>query len=79
MLGEAGVSWLPSGLDRVDEEYEDRYSPLGLSMKLGELYRRQGYPTYQREPSVAKMIPLIGEDNIMWCSDYACRDLAGLA
>jgi uncharacterized protein len=31
---------------------------------------RQGYSTYRHEPSVAKMIPLIGEDNIMWGSDY---------
>src|SRR5215471_10427473 len=50
VLGEAGVSWLPYILDRMDEEYEERY--------------------YQHEPSVAVMIPLIGEDNIMWGSDY---------
>jgi hypothetical protein len=43
----AGVSWLPYGLDRMDEEYEDRYYPLGLSMKLGELWRQQGHSTYQ--------------------------------
>jgi hypothetical protein len=59
------VSWLPYGLDRMDEEYEDRYYPLGLSMKASELWRQQGYSTYQHEPSVAKTIPLIGEDNIM--------------
>jgi len=37
VLGEAGVCWLPYGLDRMDEEYGDRYSPLGLSMKPSEL------------------------------------------
>jgi hypothetical protein len=31
----------------MDEEYEDRYYPLGLSMKLGELWRQQGHSTYQ--------------------------------
>jgi len=35
-------------------------------MKPSELWRRQGFSTYQHEPSVAVMIPLIGEDNIMW-------------
>jgi predicted TIM-barrel fold metal-dependent hydrolase len=70
VLGEAGVGWLPYILDRMDEEYDDRYYQLGLSMRPSELWRRQGYSTYQHEPSVATMIPLIGEDNIMWGSDY---------
>jgi predicted TIM-barrel fold metal-dependent hydrolase len=74
VLGEAGVAWLPYILDRMDEEYEDRYHQLNLSMKPSELWRRQGYSTYQREPSVAVMIPLIGEDNIMWGSDYPHPD-----
>src|SRR5205823_4919659 len=74
VLGEAGVSWLPYILDRMDEEYEDRYHQLTLSMKPSELWRRQGYSTYQHEPSVAVMIPLIGEDNIMWGSDYPHPD-----
>ena len=74
VLGEAGVSWLPYILDRMDEEYEDRYHQLNLSMKPSELWRRQGYSTYQHEPSVGVMIPLIGEDNIMWGSDYPHPD-----
>ena len=45
--------WLPCGLDRMDQEYEDRYYPLGLSMKPSELWRQQGYSIYQHEPSVA--------------------------
>ena len=74
VLGEAGVTWLPYILDRMDEEYEDRYYQLNLSMKPSELWRRQGYSTYQREPSLAPMISLIGEDTIMWGSDYPHPD-----
>src|SRR5438445_13368095 len=74
VLGEAGVTWLPYILDRMDEEYEDRYYQLKLSMKPSELWRRQGYSTYQREPSLAPMIPLIVEDTIMWGSDYPHPD-----
>ena len=74
VLGEAGVTWLPYILDRMDEEYEDRYYPLKLSLKPSELWRRQGSSTYQREPSLATMIPLIGEDTIMWGSDYPHQD-----
>jgi hypothetical protein len=32
---------------------QDRYYPLGLSIKPSELWRQQGYSTYQHEPSVA--------------------------
>jgi predicted TIM-barrel fold metal-dependent hydrolase len=74
VLGEAGVAWLPYILDRMDEEYEDRYYQINLSMKPSEFWRRQGYSTYQREPSLAPMIPLIGEDNILWGSDYPHPD-----
>jgi predicted TIM-barrel fold metal-dependent hydrolase len=74
VLGEAGVGWLPYVLDRMDEEYDDRYYQLALSLKPSELWRRQGYSTYQHEPSVAPMIPLIGEDSIMWGSDYPHPD-----
>ena len=74
VLGEAGVTWLPYILDRMDEEYEDRYYQLNLSMKPSELWRRQGFSTYQREPSLPPMIPLIGEDTIIWGSDYPHPD-----
>ena len=37
---------------RMDQDYEDRYYPLGLSIKPSELWRQQGYSTYQHEPSV---------------------------
>src|SRR5206468_12548195 len=69
-----GVTWIPYILDRMDEEYEDRYYQLNLSMKPSELWRRQGVSTYQHEPSVAVMIPLIGEENVMWGSDYPHPD-----
>jgi predicted TIM-barrel fold metal-dependent hydrolase len=74
VLGEAGVTWLPYILDRMDEEYEDRYYQLNLSMQPSDFWRRQGYSTYQREPSLAPMIALIGEDNILWGSDYPHPD-----
>ncbi len=58
----------------MDEEYDDRYYQINLSMKPSDFWRRQGYSTYQREPSIAAMIHLIGEDNIMWGSDYPHPD-----
>ena len=50
ILGECGVGWLPYVLSRMDEEYEDQFRHLGLSMKPSEYWRRQGYTTFQHEP-----------------------------
>ena len=70
VLGEAGVGWIPYLLVRMDEEYDARLTYLNLSAKPSEYWRRQGYTTYQEEPTVADAIPIVGENNIMWGSDY---------
>ena len=70
VLGEAGVGWLPYVLARMDEEYDDRLTSLRLSLKPSEYWRRQGYTTFQHETTVADAIAAVGEDNIMWGSDY---------
>ena len=74
ILGECGVGWLPYVLSRMDEEYEDQFRHLGLSLKPSEYWRRQGYTTFQHEPNIATMVPLVGEDNILWGSDYPHPD-----
>ncbi len=74
ILGECGVGWLPYVLSRMDEEYEDQFRHLGLSMKPSEYWRRQGYTTFQHEPNVAELIHLVGVDNVMWGSDYPHPD-----
>ena len=71
VLGEAGVTWLPYILDRLDHECTD-YP--GLKFKPSEYWRRQGYTTYQSEGLVGDLIGLIGEDNVMWGSDYPHPD-----
>jgi predicted TIM-barrel fold metal-dependent hydrolase len=74
ILGECGVGWLPYVLARMDAEYDDQFRHLGLSMKPSEYWRRQGYTTYQHESNVAELVHLVGEDNIMWGSDYPHPD-----
>src|SRR5262249_57458803 len=52
VLGEAGVTWLPYILDRMDEEYEDRYYQLNLSMKPTTLSPRPpSSPTHPPPPT----------------------------
>jgi predicted TIM-barrel fold metal-dependent hydrolase len=74
VLGECGASWLPYVLARMDEEYDDQFRHLNFSLKPSEYWRRQGYTTFQHETAVADLVHLVGEDNIIWGSDYPHPD-----
>lgn len=74
VLGESGVTWIPYVLDRLDTEYTDRARDLGFSMKPSDYFRRNGYTTYQQDQYLAPIIPLVGEDNILWGADYPHPD-----
>jgi predicted TIM-barrel fold metal-dependent hydrolase len=74
ILGESGVTWLPYVFDRLDTEYHDRARSLGFKMKPSDYFRRQGYVTYQQDAFLEPIVPLIGEDRIMWGSDYPHPD-----
>ena len=74
VLGESGVTWLPYVFDRLDTEYEDRGRALGFSMKPSDYFKRQGYVTYQQDQYMEPIIPLVGEDNIIWGADYPHPD-----
>jgi len=74
ILGESGVTWIPYVLDRLDTEYEDRARGLSFSMKPSDYFRRQGYTTYQQDQYIEPIIPLVGEDNILWGADYPHPD-----
>jgi len=74
VLGESGVTWLPYVFDRLDTEYHDRARALNFSMKPSDYFKRQGYVTYQQDQYLEPIIPLIGEDNIIWGADYPHPD-----
>jgi predicted TIM-barrel fold metal-dependent hydrolase len=74
VLGESGVTWLPYVFDRLDTEYDDRGRALGFSLKPSDYFKRQGYVTYQQDKFMEPIIPLVGEDNIIWGADYPHPD-----
>jgi len=74
VLGESGVTWLPYVFDRLDTEYEDRARALGFKLKPSDYFHRQGYVTYQQDQYLEPIIPLVGEDNIIWGADYPHPD-----
>jgi predicted TIM-barrel fold metal-dependent hydrolase len=74
VLGESGVTWLPYVFDRLDTEYYDRATSLGFEMAPSDYFRRQGFVTYQQDKFLEPIVPLIGEDNIIWGADYPHPD-----
>jgi predicted TIM-barrel fold metal-dependent hydrolase len=74
VLGESGVTWLPYVFDRLDTEYHDRARSLGFKLKPSDYFRRQGFVTYQQDKFLEPIVPLIGEDSIIWGADYPHPD-----
>ncbi len=74
VLGECGIGWIPYMLHRMDDQYEKQFFDLDLGLKPSELWRRQGYSTFQYEFVTEEMVGFIGEDNIIWGNDYPHSD-----
>ena len=73
VLGECGIGWIPYVLYRMDDEFE-RIAGLKLNMKPSEYWLRQGHSTFQIEPVTPEILSRVGEDNVMWGSDYPHPD-----
>jgi predicted TIM-barrel fold metal-dependent hydrolase len=74
VIGESGTGWIPYVLEHMDLEWEDQYKDLDLTMKPSEYWRRQCYATYQSDRIGVKLLDDLGEDNIMWGSDFPHPD-----
>ncbi len=69
---ESGGGWIPSLLERMDEQVEA--FPLErrwLSLLPSEYFRRQGYVSFEPEEwNLAACAAYLGADRIVWASDY---------
>jgi predicted TIM-barrel fold metal-dependent hydrolase len=74
VIGESGIGWIPYVLDHMDLEWEDQFKDLGLSMKPSDYWRRQCKATYQTDRIGIKLLDELGEDCIMWGSDFPHPD-----
>ena len=74
VIGEAGLGWIPYVLQHMDLEWEDQFKDLDLKMKPSEYWYRQCYATYQTDPVGIRLLDVLGEDNVMWGSDYPHPD-----
>jgi predicted TIM-barrel fold metal-dependent hydrolase len=73
-FGESGCGWIPYALDRMDFEWEDRFTDLGMKMKPSDYWRRQCKATFQFDRIGAKLIDDMGAESLMWGSDYPHGD-----
>ena len=74
VIGESGLGWIPYVLERMDYEWEDQFRGLELKMRPSEYWRRQMYATFQLDETGIAMLDRIGEDNVMWGSDFPHPD-----
>lgn len=74
VIGESGIGWIPYILEHMDLEWEDQFQDLTLTMKPSRYWHRQCRATYQSDPVGIKLIDDLGEDNVMWGSDFPHPD-----
>lgn len=58
----------------MDLEWGDQFQDLTLTMKPSAYWRRQCYATYQSDPIGIRLLDVLGEDNVMWGSDFPHPD-----
>ena len=74
VIGESGIGWIPYILDHMDLEWEDQFKDLTLTMRPSEYWKRQCFATYQSDPIGLRLLDILGEDNVMWGSDFPHPD-----
>ena len=74
---ESGCGWLPYWLWRLDQEYDELYWEVKDKVKIkpSEYFRRQCFIELDpSEPYISEVIAYIGEDNLIFGSDYPHLD-----
>jgi predicted TIM-barrel fold metal-dependent hydrolase len=74
---EAGSTWLPYWLYRLDEHVEwiGEVEARHLTMMPSEYFRRQGWISVESdEPNLRTVIDAVGIDRLLWASDYPHPD-----
>src|SRR5262249_43872818 len=75
VFGESGIGWTPYVLDRMDHEYRTRFAGhIPLKMSPCEYWRRQCRATFQFDRIGIQHLNYIGEETVMWASDYPHGD-----
>ena len=83
VLAETGIGWLPYMLERMDDTYRKfldaeaywrGHGGLRLTMAPSAYFRRQVWATFQTDHAGLRLVDVLGEDRVMWASDYPHAD-----
>jgi predicted TIM-barrel fold metal-dependent hydrolase len=74
VIGESGIGWIPYILEHMDLEWEDQFKDLTLTMAPSAYWRRQCMATYQSDKVGTRLLDILGEENVMWGSDFPHPD-----
>ena len=83
VLAETGIGWLPYMLERMDDgyakfldapEYWRRHGGLAITREPSAYFRRQVWATFQVDRAGLRLLDVVGEDRVMWASDYPHAD-----
>ena len=83
VLAETGIGWLPYMLERMDDtyrkfldaaEYWRSHGGLAITMEPSAYFRRQIWATFQTDDAGLRLLDTLGEDRVMWASDYPHAD-----
>lgn len=83
VLAETGIGWLPYLLERMDDTYQKfldapaywkAQGGLRVTMPPSAYWRRQVWATFQTDLVGLRLLDVLGEDRVMWASDYPHAD-----
>ncbi len=83
VLAETGIGWLPYMLERMDDTYEKfvdaeeywrSHGGLPCPRPPSAYWQRQVWATFQSDRAGLRVIDLLGDDRVMWASDYPHAD-----
>jgi uncharacterized protein len=70
VIAETGIGWIPTFLQRMDYVFDNEYRALGLKLRPSEYWHRQMYGTFESDLAGLRQLDLLGEDHVMFGSDY---------
>jgi predicted TIM-barrel fold metal-dependent hydrolase len=73
VIGESGIGWLPYALERFDFEWQDQFQDL-IPLPPSVYWQRQMFATFQVDRVGLDNLDRIGEDSVMWGSDFPHPD-----
>ena len=74
VVGESGIGWLPYVLERMDDQWSQRFTHLELTMPPSGYWQRQMAATFQVDEAGLLLADRIGVHTLLWGSDFPHGD-----